>query len=416
MSATQTVDERLQALIASDPDAMRDQDAILAEARETAPVIDLGWVCFVTRHAGVKQVLRDPRGFLNATDGQGTRAALARAQLETADLRRTLDEVFRFESNFITRVDGDVHRRIRRIVQHAFAPKRIAELGEAVDRYCDELLAPLRDGEEADLMPFAYRLPLMIVCDMLGVPHADRELVHDWSLAIGRNRGGLEAGPLIDAHKAEVEFQAYIQEMIDHHRRSPGSGGPLVASLLDAEEEDGITAAELAANVIVILFAGHETTTSLLGGSVLSLLEAPDRWHALVDDPDAIPTAVRELLRFVSPVQWMQRYAPDEIEVEGVTIPAGRTANPCLASANRDPRVFADADAVDLRRSNLRESLGFGIGIHYCLGANLATLEGSIAIRTLTRRFPGLALVEDEAQWAGNPQLRRPASLCVALA
>src|SRR5581483_11148821 len=148
---------------------MREQEAILADAREASPVIDLGWVCFVTRHAGVKRVLREPGSFLNKTDGQGTRAELVRARLETDELRRTLDEVFRFEGNFITRVDGDIHRRLRRIVQHAFVPKRIAQLGEAVDRYCDELLGPLRDGEEADLMPFAYRLPLMVVCDMLGV-------------------------------------------------------------------------------------------------------------------------------------------------------------------------------------------------------------------------------------------------------
>jgi cytochrome P450 len=414
MSATTSLHDRLEALFTSEPDAMSDQTEIFAEARAAGPVIDLGWVSLITRHSGVKAAVRDLR-LINQAYGQGSRAEAVRARLDTDELRHAFEEVSAFESNFLSRTDDAQHIRLRRLLQHAFTPRRIAELGEAVDRYTDQFLAPLHDGEEADLMPFAYRLPLMVVCDMLGVPAADRELIHDWSLAVARNRGGLEPGPLLDAYNAEVEFGAYVQAMIDDHRRSAGSGGPLVAALLDAEDEEGITLEEMTANFVVLLFAGHETTTSLIGGGVLALLESRDQWQFLVGDPAAIEPSIPELLRHVSPVQWIVRFAREGLEVDGEAIEQGKTVLPLVASANRDAAVFAHPDTLDLRRPDVREMLAFGLGAHYCLGASLATLEGTIALRALTEQFPKLELAGAEVTWDGNAQFRRPAALRVRL-
>jgi cytochrome P450 len=251
-------------------------------------------------------------------------------------------------------------------------------------------------------------LPLMLICDMLGVPSGDRDLVHGWSTRLGRNRGGTEPAPLVDAAAAMREFRAYVRAMLHEHRASR-TLPPLVGALVGAEHEERLSELELTAMFVILLFAGHETTTNLLGIGLVELLRRPDQQRRLTADPSLSAQATEELLRFVSPVQYLGRTALADTTLGGQAIPSGAYVVPVIASANRDPSVFPDGDELDLGRLNAREHLALGFGIHFCLGASLARLEGEVAFAVLARRFPDLALAADpdELAWVGHSMLRR---------
>jgi cytochrome P450 len=165
----------------------------------------------------------------------------------------------------------------------------------------------------------------------------------------------------------------------------------------------------------VLLFAGHETTTNLIGTGTYELLRHHDQWDLLCADPGLLPNAVEELVRFVAPVQYAERYLLEDTEVAGVRLPAGTSVNAALASANRDPAVFDDPERLDVRRAEAGRHLAFGFGTHFCLGAHLARLEGRIALAELTRRFPAIELATDAPEWRGAPMLRGLAALPVTL-
>jgi cytochrome P450 len=203
--------------------------------------------------------------------------------------------------------------------------------------------------------------------------------------------------------------------MVARHRRNPGRPG-LVAALLDAEEGDRLTLEELVANVLLFLFAGHETTTNLLGNGVYQLLLHPGQWQLVCDDPSVMPTAVEELLRFDPANQMMIRRAACDVELGGVEVAAGTGVMLLNASANRDPQAFADPDRLDVvRRPN--DHLTFGQGVHFCLGAPLARLEGNVVFSTLARRFPELELAAapEQLEWAAHPTLHGLVRMPVAL-
>jgi cytochrome P450 len=253
----------------------------------------------------------------------------------------------------------------------------------------------------------------MIIADLLGVPPADREQIHRWSDTIGRNRGGTEPGPLMDAHAAMLEFHAYVEAMLVEHRGRPVGG--LVSSLVDAEQQESLTAKELAVMFQMLLFAGHETTTNLIGSGLLALLSNPCEWRALHAHPELVPNAVEELLRYVTPVQHSSRVALVDVEIAGTAIRAGTTVRLLTAAANRDPEVFVDPDRLDVRRENARDHLALGFGLHFCLGASLARLEGALALGRIAERFPELELATDDLHWTGSATLRRLESLPVSL-
>ena len=238
---------------------------------------------------------------------------------------------------------------------------------------------------------FAYRLPVTVICDMLGIPEGDREIFHASSRTGGRL---LDLAPLSPAEIQQqnafnLSMADYFQQLFELRRHQPGDD--LTTHLVQAEEAgDKLTNEELTANIILLFGAGHETTVNLIGNGLLALHRNPDQLRLLRDDPSLAPNAVEELLRYDSSVQVTGRTTLEDVdEIGGIPLAKGQSVVCLLGSANRDPAVYADPDKLDIRRTDIRP-LSFGGGIHYCVGAQLARLEGEIAINTLLRRLPSL--------------------------
>src|SRR4051794_28279970 len=298
-----TIDEGLEALFASDPVAMADPWPLYARLREESPVHRAGPALLLSRWRDVRPLLRDGKRFSNSGMIRGTRAQQVYASLPSEEHREAFREVSAFEAQIMSRSDDEVHDRLRRIAHRAFTPRRIAELGERATMYTDQLLAAVEGEEVVDIVSaLAFRLPLMIIADMLGVLQSDREQIKAWSDKQGRNRAGTDPDALMEAHTAIREFKAYVGEIVEHARKEPGTD--LVSALIQASEGDQLSDSELTAMFVVLLFAGHETTTNLIGIGLLELLRRPQQWRLLCDDPSRIEPGVEELLRFVSPVQW----------------------------------------------------------------------------------------------------------------
>jgi cytochrome P450 len=412
--STATVDEgRVAALVAGDPAALADPYPVWNMLRDAGPVVHVEPTYFVTRYREAKAVLRDSARFSSDSNRRGTRAEHLRSQL-TDELRPVFDNMWNFQALFMVATDGEQHDRLRRIAHRAFTPRRIVELQERASQYVDDFSSELAGQTTGDLMTLAYQVPLMIIGDLLGVPQSDRQKVKDWSNTWGSNRGRTDER-LHEAWKAMQEFRAYVDGMIESHRAAPGATD-LVSALIGAEHEERLTHDELAATFFVLLFAGHETTTNLISIGTLELLRNPEQWRLLCSDPDGLAeNATEELLRYVSPVQWIHRLALEDVELGGVTIPSGATVFISLPAANRDPDVFDEPERLDITRANAGQHVGFGFGEHYCLGISLAKLEATTAFHTLAHRYQGLELELDpaELEWTGHAQLRALARLPV---
>jgi cytochrome P450 len=404
-------DHRLAALFSSDPAAMGAAFSLYRDLCDAGPAHEFGSMVLVTHHAECRALYRDAARLSSAANRSGSLARENRARL-TPEQQLAFDELNRLETMRMSTTDGEQHRRLRLIAHRAFTPARIKELEENVRGYLDELLA--QPDDVVDLMELAYQLPLMAIVDLLGVPQAGREQIHLWSTAIGRNRGGSEPDAVLPAYRAVQEFSAYVRRIIDGHRRATAPT-QLVAALMDAEGDDQMTVEEVIVTYMMLLFAGHETTTNLIGAGMLELLRRPEQWRLLTEDPSLAVEATEELLRFVTPVQWNNRVPVVDVEIAGMTVPAGRTVRLLNACANRDAAVFAAPDELDLLRANARDHLALGYGQHFCLGNALARLEGAVVFGTLAERFPSLTLTGDEPEWTGSAMLRRLRRLPVRL-
>ena len=411
--AVVTLTEAVSAILTSKADALVDPWPVWRELRETSPVVEADGVYLLGGYAEVKSVLRDDRHFANSSRLRGRWSDSVRAQM-TQEQQAAFQEVARFQALTVIGNDDDAHERLRRHAHRAFTPRRIAELKEATVRYVDEVIAELADQGECDLMELAYRVPLMIIGDLLGVPKADQKAIKDWSNAWFE---GIYTGDdrIFGSLEAQRNFLAYVEGMIEEHRRKPAATG-LIAALMGAEEEEQLTPEELAAMFFILLFAGHETTTNLIGTGMYELLRNRDQWEAICADPDLVPAATEELLRYITPVQWLVRYARTDAEVAGTQIPEGSTVLPVVAAADRDPAVFANPDTLDVRRPNAKEHVALGFGRHFCLGASLARLEGTVAFRALATRYANIELLADEVKWRGAAQLRGLNELRVRMA
>lgn len=404
------LDGRLTALFGNDQEAMADPYPLFDQLRETAAVHELGPMMLITRHAEVRAACRDVTRLSNRTfTGSRAEDALSRMTGEQREAYRIVSE---FESRYVSRSDGEQHARLRRIMQRAFVPRRMAELRPRIQSITDALLGDLGPDEEADLTGFAWRLPLMVVGELLEVAPADIDLIHGWSSAIGRNRRGVDPDALMGALDAIAEFRIYLDDVVERQRRSPRES-MLVGELLDAQKGDRLSRDELTAMFVILLFAGHETTTGLIAGGLIELLRRPDQWRWLVEHPDRAGDAVEELLRFVSPVQWTWRVAVKDYACGDTVVPAGTTVAMVNAAANRDPRAFERPDVLDLSRTDAGQHVAFGLGPHFCIGNALARLEAEIAFGTLARRFPRMQLADRPLHWRGNAMLRQPASVPV---
>ncbi len=267
---------------------------------------------------------------------------------------------------------------------------------------------------EVDLTEvFTYRLPLLAIARMLGVPEADAPLIHRWSSIMGAFEGRTNMDALHPWHDALSEFRAYVHDLIVSFGNAPPDTN-LITALLDAHGGDRLTSEELLAMFVVLLFAGHETTTNLIGNGVVALMHQREQWELLCRTPALAETAVEELLRYDAPVQYTARLPILDAEVGGARVRAGQTLLMLIGSANRDPRAFHEPDRIDITRTGNRH-LGLLVGIHFCLGASLARLEGKIAFTELAQRYPGLELVDDQLEWNPNPMLRGVKQLRVRL-
>jgi cytochrome P450 len=364
--------------------------------------------------------VRGVEAWLIATYEDGL-AALSDARF-SSDLRdasdtRLLDQLPSAErESFLRsmiRVGQPDHTRLRRLVSKAFTLRRIAALRPRVQEITDRLLDAVTPAGRADLVAdLALPLPVTVISELLGVPAEDREGFQEWTdimLAQHPNHPDKEA---MDG--AWRKMWSYLEDLLEAKRARPGDD--LLSALVTARDEEGsLDEDELIAMAFLLLIAGYITTVNLIGGGVAALLAHPQQLKLLRDDPGLLPGAVEEFLRYDGPVNpGVIRFPTEDVEIGGVTIPRGATVLVATAIADRDPGEFADPDRLDVTRTE-NAHLAFGHGIHYCLGAPLARLEGEIAIGTVLRRLPNLALAVpyEDLEWQ-VANLRGPKRLPVS--
>jgi cytochrome P450 len=382
------------------PEVRLDPYPVYQQLREREPVqwnehIEI-WT--LTRYADVATVLRDGRMSADRT---------------TAD-RFRLPPGRQIYQSMLT-LDPPDHTRLRTLVNKAFTPTTVSRLRPRIQALVDEILDKAEEeGNLEVIADLAYPLPVTVIAEMLGVPPEDYQIFKDWSATLAANLDPLRAGEMREAaFDARDALSEYLSGIVDKRRARPRDD--MISALLAVEEGgDVLSHRELLIMCNLLLIAGHETTVNLIGNGLRALLSHPDQLERLRDEPDLIETAVEELLRFDSPVQLTGRVVSEDLEVGGVQMRPGHFVMVLLGAANRDPAQFPDPDRLDLAR-HPNQHLSFGRGIHFCLGAPLARVEGQVAIGSLVRRFPRLRLAGEPVQ-RDTVTLRGLESLPVAVA
>jgi len=364
---------------------------------------------FVTRHADVALVLRDPRfSKRHYTLGVDHMPPEVRAKYEPFVRRFGLWLLFK---------DGESHVKMRRLMNQGFSPKAVEALRPHIEAVTERLLdEAIKDGSIELMSGLANPLPAMVIAHMLGVSD------HDWRelSELTSNITHFIALPATEevarrSREGYDRLEAIFRTAIEARRRSPVQDE--VLSLLVAAEEQGqlLTTEELCSQCILLFFAGHETTRNFIGNSVIALLRNPDQLELLRGRPELLPGAVEELLRYDSPIQFTVRRVEADVEVGRKLLKAGQIVYPVLGSANRDPDLFPDPDRLDITRPNAKRHFSFGFGAHYCLGASLAQAEGEIALRRLLELAPRMLLAADRLDWIPNPSFHGVTSLPLAI-
>jgi cytochrome P450 len=360
----------------------------------------------VTRHADVNALLRDRR-FGRTYLQVATHAEMGRP--EEPDWHSPFWHVIR--NGMLDREPPD-HTRLRSLVSKAFTPRRVAELRPTIQAIVDGLVDQALVAGKFDLLATVLEpLPVTVIAELLGVPEADRHLLRPWSAEICLM---YELNPSDDyarrAVRASIEFGDYLRDLSRSRRAHPGDD--LISALGQVVEGgDRLTEDELIGTCVLLLNAGHEASVNGAGNGWWALFRNPGQLALLRGDHSILPTAIEELLRFDTPLQLFERWVLEESEICGVMVPKGAELGLLFGSANRDPDVFADADALDLRRDP-NPHISFGAGVHFCLGAPLARLEMLVAFETILRRMPRLELLA-EPQWKPTYIIRGLRSLPV---
>ncbi len=358
------------------------------------------WV--LTRYEDVVAALRDPRLVKEPI------AAFVAARFGAAMPAMGLSMLDR---------DPPDHTRLRGLVNKAFTPRVVEALRPHIQKIVDGLLARVEGAGTMDLIEeFAYPLPVTVICQMLGVPVEDRERFKQWGLDIARGLDAILLPPDSDVARrsaaARRALAEYFRALIAERRAAPR--GDMLSDLIAAEEAgDKLSEDELLATCILLLVAGHETTVNLIGNGTLALLRHPAQLRRLRENPGLIGSAVEELLRYDGPVQRTARIPSADVTFDGLTIGKGEMVMPFIGAADRDPAQFPDPDRLDITRTDNRH-IAFGWGIHFCLGAPLARVEGQIAISTLVQRLPKLALATDRPEYRQSLTLRGLTTLPVS--
>jgi cytochrome P450 len=392
-----------------DPAFLADPYPVFRQLRTTAPV----WKApfgrwFLTGYDDTALLLRDRRFGKGYEDPE----ALVRRFGPTAMQEPAVVEL----THMMLMRDPPDHTRLRGLVTKAFTARRIEALRQSIQDLTDRLLdkvIPL--GRMDAIRDLAFPLPVLVICELLGIPKADRA-----RFVTGSSSGAALLNPtpptraeLDTANAGTTESSAYFEALFEQRRRDPQDD--LITQLVQAEEAgDRLTTAELRANVSLLFAAGHETTVNLIGNGLYSLLRHPDQWQILRDDPKLIPNAIEEILRFESPVQAVSRTVLEPIELGGMALEKNEMVVSLIGGANRDPAVFEHPERLDIARKDLRP-LSFGGGIHFCLGAQLARIEAAVVFETIARRLPTLRLSDpDQPKWRPSFVLRGLTELPVA--
>ena len=373
-----------------DPAFLRDPYSIYRLLQRDEPVARTAtgdWL--LTRYRDVQDVLRDPR------------FAVDPARLNRRNRRRRPDRNSPLRqasgTNILLFQDPPDHTRVRALVSQAFNPRRAASLEPRVEQIVSDLLDRVeeRGGPFDMLADLGVPLPVHVVCDLLGVPFEDQAWFGKLAPAMARMvDGNQDRYELAEGMAASVQLVQYFNDLFEKRRVEPRDD--LLTALVEAEEEgETLTAAELRLVSVFVFFAGYETTTNLMGNGLYALLQHPDQLELLRSDPSVRKNAVEELLRYDAPVHATIRIPTESVEVAGHTIPPGESVICILGAANRDPEVFEDPDRLDITRPNANRHLAFSQGIHYCIGAALARIEGQVLFGRLLERFDDLRLVEE---------------------
>ena len=394
-------------------EVLQDPYPTYARLHEEGPLhyLDVGgkWAVWsVFSHAECSSIAKDPRCSAKRAQQMLLPLPLSR-QSEFSELARML-------SLWLIFMDPPEHTRLRKLLNKGFSPSVVDSLRPQAEDIVDRMLKPLERGSEVELMrQLANPLPVRIILEMLGIPQELQDTFVDWSRAIAVFRGSPDrtVEQARAAQDALLALTDFFRKAVAERRRNKGSD--LISLLIDIEEEgEVLTEEELYAQCTALLFAGHETTRNLIGNGMYTLLRHPQQTTELRDNPEMIRSAVEELLRYESPVQFTARVLKEDIEICGQHIPKKWTILCMLGAANRDPKQFEEPNQLNLKRLN-NQHLAFGAGPHFCIGSQLARLEAQVALSNLLRRFPEMKLIGPRPEWASTFGLRGLKGLPVTL-
>lgn len=373
------------------PTTRANPQAVYAQMREHDPIYRAvgpqtgNTIWFFTRYEDVVAVLRDQRFVKDARNSLPP-------ELASRYVMADPDPTFEMINRHLLNLDAPNHTRLRSLVHKAFTPKAVRDLQPRIETIADELIVEMKTRNNGDLLDmFAFPLPITVIAEMIGVEKERRDDFRRWTQAL------LFGVDMQASQLSIMELVQYTNGLIEERRAE--DKGDILSSLVRVEDDgDTLDHMEVISMVFLLLVAGHETTVNLIGNGMLALMQHPEQYALLKENHDLLPSAIEEILRYNGPVETTTvRFASEDIDVAGVTIPQGDIALPSLLAANRDPAIFEDPDRFDITRDP-NPHVAFGQGIHYCLGAPLARMEGQIALQALLDHFPDMQLdtaVED---------------------
>ena len=393
------------------PYDIADPFSLYARARDEEPIFysdEIGyWV--VSRYDDVQAILKDPATFSSENTQQPFKPY-------APEVRAVFAEAGKSHSSGLSGIQPPDHTRLRGFVGKAFTPRRIAELEPVIRELTVEMIERFENRGHADLVAdLAYELPALVIFHLLGVPEEDVPQIKEWAKSrVALNFSDRPVAEQVGHAENLSAYWRYCVALLESRFDEPSDDLTGALARIYQEGDQSATIDEIAGLIHTQLFAGHETTSALLGGGLLELLDDHERWDELCADPSLIPTAAEELLRLVTPVFTWKRRTKAPTTVAGVDLPVESNILLLLGSANRDPEQFPNGEQIDLHRTNARTHLAFGHGIHFCLGASLARLEATIVLEELTTRLPGMQLVEGQSfEFMANSTFRGPISVLV---